>query len=196
MTSDGSRDGGCANGGSASQGHCCGKGSQDWQIGHSHGGRHRHLGGMSGFAGGGQGEWGSGMAGLASETTPGGSWEHRDAHEHDHEHERPVGSGATHGWNFGMHSGKGPKGYQRGDERIREEICECLMHDGAIDASDIEVNVVAGEVTLSGTVDERRMRRYAEELAEHHAGVRDIKNDLRIRKSGEFGAAAAERSAK
>ena len=185
MTNDGNRDDNERNRSPGHGGDCCGHRSQDWQIGHSHGGRRNRFGGMTGVAGGGQNEWGSGMGGFANQSMPSGSWEHHGTHEHDHE--RPVGPGTNHGWNFGMHSGKGPKGYQRSDAKIREQICECLMHDGLLDASDIEVGVVAGEVTLSGTVDERRMKRHAEELVEHHAGVTEIKNELRVKRSDAFG---------
>lgn len=57
--------------------------------------------------------------------------------------------------------GKGPKGYKRSDERIREDVCDHLSA-GWIDASDIEVSVSEGEVTLSGTVTERRMKHVAD----------------------------------
>ncbi len=46
------------------------------------------------------------------------------------------------------HRGKGPKGYTRSDERIREDVNERLTDDGMIDASEIEVDVKNGEVLL------------------------------------------------
>lgn len=76
--------------------------------------------------------------------------------------------------------GRGPKGYKRSDERIREEVCEALSADPRIDASEIEVQVSEGIVTLSGTVDERRAKRAAEDVAEGCTGVSDVKNDIRI----------------
>jgi len=48
--------------------------------------------------------------------------------------------------------GRGPKNYQRSDDRIREDICERLAMDHDVDASDIEVAVAEGVVTLNGTV--------------------------------------------
>lgn len=76
--------------------------------------------------------------------------------------------------------GKGPKGYKRSDERIREEVCEALSADPRIDATEIEVEVSEGIVTLSGTVEERRAKRFAEDVVEACSGVKDVKNDIRI----------------
>jgi DNA replicative helicase MCM subunit Mcm2 (Cdc46/Mcm family) len=44
----------------------------------------------------------------------------------------------------------------------------------------IEVAVTGGEVTLTGTVESRRMKRHAEDLAESVRGVRDVHNQLRV----------------
>lgn len=80
----------------------------------------------------------------------------------------------------GPHRGKGPAGYQRSDERIRELVCESLTDDDEIDASHVEVLVSGGEVTLSGTVDDRRTKRAAEDCAYCVSGVRDVQNRLRV----------------
>lgn len=80
----------------------------------------------------------------------------------------------------GQHSGKGPKGYRRSDERIKEEVSEALSHHPEIDASEIEVDVAEGMVTLSGTVESRQIKRMAEDLVEGLSGVSDVKNDLRV----------------
>ena len=45
--------------------------------------------------------------------------------------------------------GRGPKNYQRSDERIREDVCERLTYDERVDASDVEVDVREGVVRLS-----------------------------------------------
>jgi osmotically-inducible protein OsmY len=81
----------------------------------------------------------------------------------------------------GPHRGKGPAGYQRSDERIRELVCESLTDDDEIDASQVEVGVTGGEVTLSGTVDDRRTKRACEDCAYTVSGVRDVQNRLRVR---------------
>jgi osmotically-inducible protein OsmY len=76
--------------------------------------------------------------------------------------------------------GRGPKGYRRSDERIREDVCELLTADSRVDASNIEVRAENGEVTLSGTVRAREDKRLAEDLAETVTGVRDVHNRLSV----------------
>src|SRR5919206_1827026 len=83
--------------------------------------------------------------------------------------------------------GRGPRGYQPSDERIAEEVVARLTDDPALDASDIEVTVTGGEVTLSGTVADRRDRRRAEDLVEGVLGVSYVQNNLRLAGAG-FGA--------
>jgi hypothetical protein len=107
-----------------------------------------------------------------------------------------YGSSASYGWNRGQarewpaserwrvpgpYTGRGPKGYQRSDERIREEVSDRLTAHGQIDASDIEVRVQGGEITLVGFVDSRDVKHAAEDLAEDIPGVREVHNQLRIR---------------
>ena len=82
--------------------------------------------------------------------------------------------------NEGPYRGRGPKGYRRSDERIRDEICDRLTAHGAIDASDIDVKVDNGEVTLEGTVADRRTKRLAEAVVDTVRGVVDIHNRLRL----------------
>lgn len=89
-------------------------------------------------------------------------------------------AGNTRGGFFG----KGPKGYKRSDERIREEVSEALYRDYHVDASEIEVDVKDGIVTLSGTVDSRQSKRAAEECIENLTGVSDVHNRIRIAESG------------
>ncbi len=89
-------------------------------------------------------------------------------------------AGSTRGGFFG----KGPKGYKRSDERIREEVCDTLFRDYHVDASEIEVEVKDGIVTLNGSVDSRSTKRSAEEAIEHLAGVTDVHNRIRIAEKG------------
>jgi hypothetical protein len=84
---------------------------------------------------------------------------------------------------FPNNHGKGPKGYQRSDERIREDINDQLSDDYEIDASEIEVKVSNGEVTLSGSVGERNVKRLAEDIAESVSGVKNVENRIRINES-------------
>ena len=52
----------------------------------------------------------------------------------------------------GPYTGRGPRNYLGSDERIFEEICQRMTQHGELDASDIEVQVSGGDVTLSGSV--------------------------------------------
>ncbi|SMH48507.1 BON domain-containing protein [Azospirillum agricola] len=90
-------------------------------------------------------------------------------HRQDWEREGPAA-------NF---RGVGPRGYRRSDERIREDIIDRLTDDPRIDATDIDVSVAQGEVTLAGTVEDRAARHRAEDIAEAVSGVTHVQNDLR-----------------
>jgi osmotically-inducible protein OsmY len=85
----------------------------------------------------------------------------------------------------GRFSGRGPKGWQRSDDRIREDINERLTEDPEIDAGEIEVTVKGAEVTLTGTVDDRHAKRRAEDIAEGVSGVREVHNQIRVQQ-GQF----------
>lgn len=80
----------------------------------------------------------------------------------------------------GQHRGKGPKNYSRSDERIKEDINDRLSDDPFVDATDIDVSVNNGEVTLTGTVDHRSTKRRAEDIAEAVSGVKHVENRLRV----------------
>jgi osmotically-inducible protein OsmY len=80
----------------------------------------------------------------------------------------------------GQFRGRGPKNYRRSDDRLREEVCDRLTDNEWLDASDVEVNVAAGEVILTGTVDSRYAKRLAENIAESVSGVHNVQNNLRV----------------
>lgn len=82
----------------------------------------------------------------------------------------------------GAFTGKGPKNWTRSDERIREDVCECLTYHPHIDASEIDVVVKDGEVTLTGVVFDRRTKRLAEDVVEEVRGVRDVHNQIRVQR--------------
>lgn len=75
--------------------------------------------------------------------------------------------------------GRAPKGYQRSDERIREDICDGLMMSW-MNAENVDVQVRNGEVTLQGTVRSRDEKRAIEALAESVLGVKDLINSIRL----------------
>jgi hypothetical protein len=81
----------------------------------------------------------------------------------------------------GKFFGRGPKGYRRSDERIREEISDRLMANPDVDASDIELSVAQGIVTLTGTVEDRHEKRIVDYIAEDAVGVDDVNNQLKVR---------------
>jgi hypothetical protein len=78
-----------------------------------------------------------------------------------------------------MPTGRAPKGYQRSDERIREDICDGLMMSW-MNAENVEVQVRNGEVTLLGLVKSRNEKRAIEALAESVLGVKELLNMLRV----------------
>jgi osmotically-inducible protein OsmY len=82
----------------------------------------------------------------------------------------------------GPHYGKGPKGYKRSDERIREDVSDAIAFRSGIDAGDVDVKVEGGIVTLEGTVRERRDKRLLETLAEDVDGVLEVRCELRLAK--------------
>lgn len=79
------------------------------------------------------------------------------------------------------HRGRGPKNYKRSDSRIEEDINDRLTYDSYLDASEIEINVENGEVTLSGYVATRNAKRRTEDIAESVSGVTNVENRLRVK---------------
>ena len=75
---------------------------------------------------------------------------------------------------------RGPKGYTRSDERIKEDISEKLWRSEHVDSSEVTVAVNYGVVTLTGTVPERWMRHEIEDVADDCFGVKDIENHVRV----------------
>jgi osmotically-inducible protein OsmY len=94
-----------------------------------------------------------------------------------------------------QHRGRGPKGYQRSDERILEDVNDWLTDDPFLDATDIEVSVSGGEVTLSGVVADRQGKRRAEDIAEIVSGVSHVQNNLRVQGGGAGSASGSDQTA-
>jgi hypothetical protein len=99
----------------------------------------------------------------------------------------PRTAGAAPYREQGEHRGKGPMGYRRSDERIRDDVCEALTLDPWLDATHVQVNVDGGVVTLQGTVADRHMKYRAEECADQASGVQDVENRIRIATAGTSG---------
>lgn len=92
----------------------------------------------------------------------------------------------------GPHRGKGPKGYARSDDRIKEDVSDRLTDDHSLDASDIEVSVASGEVTLNGLVASRQDKRLAEDLVEQISSVKHVQNNLRVKDGAAGGQSAGQ----
>jgi hypothetical protein len=90
--------------------------------------------------------------------------------------------------------GKAPKGYRRSDERIREEIAESVMECGEIDASEVQIDVSNGNVTLQGTVSSRRTKNLLEEIADCVSGVEDIDNQIKVKRGSQDSFDSSNRS--
>ncbi len=85
-------------------------------------------------------------------------------------------------WRSGRYAGMGPRGYQRSDERIQEDINERLTWHGGIDASDMQVDVKDGIVTLTGSANSRYEKRMVEDIVDNVPGVQDVNNNLSVSK--------------
>lgn len=63
---------------------------------------------------------------------------------------------------------------------IRDEICARLADYPGIDASEIDVEVVDGAVTLSGIVNSSLQKQIALDIALACEGVTDVRNQLQV----------------
>jgi BON domain len=82
----------------------------------------------------------------------------------------------------GQRRGKAPKGYQRSDDRLKEMICEKLMDEPSIDASEVSIDVQGQVVTLEGTVESRQAKYEIESLIDQY-GAKDIVNNIKVTKN-------------
>lgn len=96
-------------------------------------------------------------------------------YEHGFTHERVIEQDKK---NF---FGKGPRNWTRSDQRIKEDVCEELYDSPYVDASDIEVQVDNGIVTLKGWVNTREEKIEAVHCIEGLIGVKEIRNELMMR---------------
>ncbi len=90
--------------------------------------------------------------------------------------------GSIGDWNGARAHGSAPKGHTRNDERLKEDISERIAHLAHVEASDVEVSVEDGSVTISGTVPDRQMRWDLEQLLDHVHGVKDVVNNLKVKR--------------
>ena len=76
--------------------------------------------------------------------------------------------------------GEGQQIRRRPDEVLARELHEILTKDPELDSTEIEVGVVGGAVTLTGTVNSSDAKLLAEELVESVTGVREVHNQLKV----------------
>jgi hypothetical protein len=95
---------------------------------------------------------------------------------------------------YGPQPGRGPKGWQRSDTRLHDDVCERLARSEHLDVADVSVEVRDGHVTLQGTVADRRMKHAIEDRVDSVVGVRDIDNRIKVMRvePGMPGALAAD----
>jgi osmotically-inducible protein OsmY len=79
----------------------------------------------------------------------------------------------------------GLRGRRRPDESLAREIHEILTKDPELDATNVEVEVESGAVTLTGIVESSDAKLLAEELVESITGVREVHNRLRVARDEE-----------
>jgi hypothetical protein len=128
----------------------------------------------------GYGQYGQGQRGQYNQPGQGGQYGQFGPHGREHQQfGGGLGQGQGPGQGMNRISGKGPKGYRRSDERIKEDVCDRLS-DGYIDASEINVQVSDGVVTLTGTVTDKHAKRMAEDIVEQLSGVKDVQNQIRV----------------
>ena len=80
----------------------------------------------------------------------------------------------------GSQAGRGSQFQRRSEDKIYEEIRELLTNSPDLDASEVELHVESGEVTLTGTIDSRDARWLAEDLVNSVTGVREVNNRLKV----------------
>lgn len=67
------------------------------------------------------------------------------------------------------------------DAAITSKVKSKLLRDDRVSGLAVEVETYKGVVQLSGFVDSADERRRAEELAEEVSGVRNVRNDIRVK---------------
>ena len=78
--------------------------------------------------------------------------------------------------------GVGSDDYKPSDERIEREMNDHMAEHSYIDTTEIVVSVKNGEITLDGSVPDNEQKNYAEEVAQKVSGVKNVHNQLKIKK--------------
>jgi osmotically-inducible protein OsmY len=86
---------------------------------------------------------------------------------------------------MGQSQRRGPRGWERSDERLKDDICQRLYDRHDLDASDVTIDVREARVTIDGTVRDRWQKHAIEDVADSIPGVKDIENRVRVSRDGE-----------
>jgi osmotically-inducible protein OsmY len=179
-------------------------GPQGWQGDWNRGPSHGPQGGYGGYGQGSFGQGNFGRSGARGASSGGGTygghdWNRDYTRDWDRDYRgdgirRSISTRGQDEGDFGdqlRHAGqqvlgqvkrvfRGPRGYKRSDDRVREDVNDRLAQQYELDPSDIEVRVENGEVTLTGSVRSRHEKFRAEEIADDVSGVSDVHNQLRV----------------
>ena len=77
-----------------------------------------------------------------------------------------------------------PKGFDRDDADILVDFAKRMDLVGDIDTKDLQVSCEGQAITLRGTVATQSVLVFLEHVASNVLGVRDVKNNLTIRRAG------------
>lgn len=66
------------------------------------------------------------------------------------------------------------------DEKVKADVIEALTANPTVEASGINVSVIAGVVTLSGVVQSNFLRKEAENCVENVEGVEEVQNHIKL----------------
>lgn len=80
----------------------------------------------------------------------------------------------------GEHKGLGPKTAKTGEDPVLHAVHDALTHEAWLDATDIELLVTGGKVTLTGTVNTEQQRELAGKTSAAAKGVTEVVNNLTI----------------
>lgn len=109
-----------------------------------------------------------------------GEYHPHASHYDDEDHRTPWSQDLRSEGHFKNHSGKGPRGYVRRDERILEDICEALIEQPDIDATKLKVSVQTGVVTIVGSVNEEYELNAIEYIVKNTSGVKKLVDRIEI----------------
>lgn len=67
------------------------------------------------------------------------------------------------------------------DQKTKQQVVQCLNEDKELKGASIRVDVIGGNVTLSGYIDTPALKQYAESCVKKINGVGEVINQLQVR---------------